>query len=135
MRTLADFLEEYEGPLTADFQRVYGLRLVSAVEERTTEEITDLIEWLPTGCAFHASMEAKGDTRAARRLFEWDTSKELLLGALNTIRHQSYVIAQVQSPKKIAVPKSVPGPRDKKSSGDKTDMNAIARAFMQAQGG
>lgn len=109
--------------------------MISAVGERSHTELLDLIEWLPKGCAFHASMEANGDVQTARKLFEWKTSDELLLGALNTIRHQSYVIAQVQSQKKIPVPPSVPGPRDKKSSGNKQDMNAIARALMQTQGG
>lgn len=120
--------------MTADFQRVYGLRLMDAVRSRTWDELLDLITWLPNGSAFQASQEAKGDTKKARALFDWTPTEDILLGIANLVLHNTYVTAQVQSPKKLKVPKPIPSPRgDTKSSGDKQDMNAIARGFLNAQ--
>lgn len=116
--------------MTADFQRVYGLRLISAVKGRTFDELADLIKWLPSGSAFHAAQASNP------KLFGWSATEDMLLGIMNLIVHQTYVIAQVQSPKKIPVPKSIVGPRgDQKASADKQDMNTIARGFLDAQKG
>lgn len=127
---MSDLLSAYEGPLTADFQRVYGLRLIDAVRSRTWDELLDLVQWLPPGSALHSAREGKPG------LFAWTHTDDLILGVANLLMHNTYATIQVQSPKKIKAPKPIPGPRgDTKSSGDKQDANAIARAFLDAQGG
>jgi hypothetical protein len=127
---LSEFLEQYEGPLTADFQRVYNLRLIDAVRSRTWDELLDLIKWLPPGSAMHSAREGKP------ALFNWTTTEDLLLGIANLVLHNTYTTAQVQSNKKLKVPKPIPSPRgDTKSSGDKQDANAIARGLLNAQKG
>lgn len=116
--------------MTADFQRVYGLRLIDAVRLRTFDELLDLIKWMPPGSAFVAAREGKPG------LFTWTPTQDLLLALANLILYNTYTTAQVQSVKKLKVPKSIPSPRgDTKSSGDKQDANAIARGFLNAQKG
>lgn len=130
MKALSELIEEYEGPLTADFQRVYGLRLIDAVASRSWDELLDLIRWLPPGSAMHSAREGQPG------LFTWTPTQDLLLGIANLVLHNTYTTAQVQSPKKLPVPKPIPSPRgDTKSSGDKQDANAIARAFLNSQKG
>lgn len=133
VRALSDLIEKYESPLTADFQRVYGLRLSQAVQERDEDEILDLITWLPAGAALHAYQESNGDLKKALKLYGWDTSNELGLAMVNLVRHQTYVIQQVQSPKKIPVPQMTLGPRPaKKKVPASLDANGIAHGFLQA---
>lgn len=136
-RALSDILTAHEGPLTADFQRVYGLRLVSAVTDRDESELLDLVQWLPRGSATHAAIEARGDGSKARALFGWTPVEDLTLGLVNLIAHQTYVLAQVNSPKKIQAPQPVPGPRGSTPNGPKrSDASAIARGLLaQAQKG
>jgi hypothetical protein len=131
VKALSDLLSEHEGPLTADFQRVYGLRLIDAVRSRSEAELLDLIQWLPPGCALHAARAGKPE------LFDWSTTDDLILGVANLLMHNTYVTAQVQSPKKLKVPKLIPGPRgdSKSSGGNNQDMNAIARGFLNSQKG
>lgn len=129
MKALSDLLDEYEGPLTADFQRVYGLRLIDAVRLRTWDELLDLIKWLPPGSAMHSAREGKPG------LFQWTATQDLLLGIANLVLHNTYTTAQVQSPKKLKVPKPIPSPHGTKSSGDNQDANAIARGLLNAQKG
>jgi hypothetical protein len=130
VKALSDLLEEYEGPLTADFQRVYNLRLIDAVRSRTWDELLDLIRWLPPGSAMHSARQGKPG------LFTWTATEDLLLGIANLVLHNTYTTAQVQSAKKLPVPKTIPSPHgDTKSSGDKQDANAIARGFLNAQKG
>lgn len=130
VKTLSDVLAKHEGALTADFQRVYGLRLIDAVNARDLDELLNLIQWLPSGSAFHADRDGKPE------LFGWTPTEDLILGVANLLMHNTYVTAQVQSPKKLKTPKPIPGPRgDTKSSGEKQDMNAIARGFLNAQKG
>jgi len=133
-RMLADLLAEYEGPLTADFQRVYGLRLSHTVVTHEMGELEDLILWLPNGSAFLAAKEAKGDKRKARELFGWTVLEDLALGLANISAHQTYVVAQVNSPKRLTAPKPVNGPRGKTPEGPKnSSATGIARALLQAQ--
>jgi len=129
-KALSDLLEDYEGPLTADFQRVYGLRLESAVQERSFDELLDLIKWLPPGSAFQASREGKPE------LYAWTQNEDLLLALANLLMFNTHTTAQVASSKPLRAPKIIPSPRgDTKSSGDKQDLNAIARGFLNAQKG
>lgn len=130
MKALSDLISEFEGPLTADFQRVYGLRLEDAVWSRSWDEMLDLIRWLPPGSAVQSAREGKPG------LFNWSATEDLLLGIANLVLHNTYTTAQVQSAKKLPVPKPIPSPRgDTKSSGDKQDANAIARGFLNSQKG
>lgn len=130
VKALSDLVEEYEGPLTADFQRVYNLRLIDAVRTRTWDELLDLIKWLPPGSAMSSAREGKPG------LFSWTPTHDLLLGIANLVLHNTYTTAQVQSSRKLPVPKPISSPRgDTKSSGDKQDMNAIARGFLDTQKG
>ena len=127
---LSDLLDEYEGPLTADFQRTYNLRLIDAVRSRTWDELLDLIKWLPPGSALNSAREGKPG------LFDWTPTQDLLLGIANLIQVNTHATAQVQSTRKLPVPKPIPSPRgDTKSSGNNQDMNAIARGFLNAQKG
>ena len=130
MKALSDLLDEYEGPLTADFQRVYGLRLIDAVRFRTWDELLDLIKWLPPGSAIESAREGNDS------IFMWTATEDFLLGIANLVLFNTYTTAQVQSPRKLKVPKPIPSPRgDTKSSGNRQDMNAIARGFLNAQKG
>lgn len=116
--------------MTADFQRVYGLRLIDAVRSRTWDELLDLIQWLPPGSALSSAREGKPG------LFAWTHTDDLILGVANLLMHNTYATIQVQSRKQLKAPKPIPGPRgDTKSSGDKQDANAIARALLDAQEG
>jgi hypothetical protein len=136
VKQLADLLEKFEGPLTADFQRHYTLRLESAVVERSEVEVLDLIYWLPQASAFAAVIAANGDRKKARGLIDWDIQSDLMLNLLNTVRHQSYVIAQSSSPKKVAVPKSIPNPRSGSAKpGGRQDANSMAKVLLQSQKG
>jgi hypothetical protein len=129
VKALSDLLSEFEDPLTADFQRVYGLRLEDAVRDREVDEILSLVKWLPPGSALHASRSGKPG------LLLWTPTEDLLLGIANLVLNNTYVTAQSQSTKKIKVPKSIPSPRGDKTTGDRQDMNAIARGFLDAQKG
>jgi hypothetical protein len=130
VKVLSDLLDEYEGPLTADFQRVYNLRLIDAVRSRTWDELLDLVKWLPPGSAMHSAREGNPG------LFTWTPAEDILLGIANLIQVNTHATIQVQSRKTIKGPKPIPSPRgDTKSSGDKQDMNAIARGFLNAQKG
>lgn len=133
-RILADLLERYEGPLTADFQRVYGLRLVDAVTDRTEEEILDLVFWLPDGSATMAMKEAGLVKDKARKHFGWTITQELNLALVNLTSYQTYAIAQGQSPRKIPVPKTIPGPSGEKPKKGQ-DASAIAHRLLAAQKG
>lgn len=131
---LADLLEKYEGPLTADFRRVYGLRLQDSVTELEEQELADLIQWLPPGCAFQAMQEANGDLATALRLFLWTSESEMSLWTLNFLQKLVYITEQVHTKAKVSPPEFVPGPRSKPVR-KKNDANAIARQFLAAQGG
>lgn len=135
MKGLLSLLAKHEGPITADFQREYGLRLVDAVVTRTVTEIIDLILWLPDHSAFRASIQTDGNVDKALKLFGWTVDKELMLGLLNVARHQTYVLSQVNSPKKIKPPEEIPGPRGKTPVRKSNDANDIARAMLRAQKG
>jgi hypothetical protein len=110
--------------------------LLEAVDSRTEDEFLDLITWLPKDSAWLALAEAKGDLKRAQSLYGWSTDQELTLGLLNLIQHQTYVIQQVQTPKKVQPAKEIKGPRSKTPRMPKAmDANAIARGFMNAQKG
>lgn len=134
VKGLLRLLREHEAPLTADFQREYGLRLCDVVRERTPDEVEDLIVWLPKDTAFRASFEAKGDHRKAVRNWGWSEQEDLLLGLINLISNQTYVIAQTSSPKKLKAPETIPSPRQ--DTGQKPtpvrDADSQARAMLAA---
>lgn len=135
-RTLLDLLQGYEGPLTADFQRAYSLRLIGLIETRTYSEIVDLIEWLPAGSAFHAARIAKGDRAKAHEIYGWDRDQSISLGILNVLIKNLYVLQQVNSPKKIPEPSMIDGPLGKTPSGQKKgDAHGMAMAMLKAQKG
>jgi hypothetical protein len=122
--------------LTADFQRVYGLRLVLAVETHDEDELLELVIWLPAASALHSCIEAKGDPTKARQLFGWDAQADLSLGIANLIAHQTFVLAQVNSQKRITEPEPITGPRaSHKPRSNLNDAGGIARALLQAQKG
>ena len=125
-------LEQYESALTADFQRVYHLRLVDAVRERTTQELWDLVVWMPSGSVFGSLCEANGDERKAAELFGWTRSEEMLLGLVNLASEQTWVIAQSHSKKPVPTPVPVPGPRTIRKT-PKNSAHTVARGLMQRQ--
>lgn len=85
---------------------------------------------MPPGSAFQASRDGKPE------LFSWTQNEDLLLALANLLLYNTHTTAQVASTKKIKAPKMIPSPRgDTKSSGDKQDLNAIARKFLDAQKG
>lgn len=135
-RGMSDLLEVYEGPLTADFQRVYGLRLIQTVVTHELDELLSLITWLPSGCAYHATLESEGDLERARSLLGWTPLQDLTLGLANLVSHQTYVISQTNSSKRLKPPTPVPGPRGTKPTTQTTrSATGIARAFLEAQKG
>lgn len=135
-RSLLDLLSSFESPLTADFQRVYSLRLVDVVTTRDENEILSLVEWLPAGSALHASIEAKGNETKAHQLFGWDVNSDLQLGVANLVQNMSYILHQANSQKRVTPPEPISGPRDadKRKRGS-NDAGGMARALLQAQKG
>lgn len=66
----------------------------------------------------------------------WTQTEDLLLGVANLVMNNTYTTAQVQSARKLKAPSPISSPRgDTKSNGDKQDMNAIARGFLNSQEG
>lgn len=132
MRVLADLVERFESPLVADFQSVYGLRLVTAIRDREIDEVWDLVVWLPEGSAFRSSYEADGDPDKSRRLFGWTVERDYLLAIVNSVRDQTWVVAQAHSKTKIPPIEPIEGPRSvkKKSRGD---ADAMARSLLTQQ--
>lgn len=130
---MSDVLEEFEGPLTADFQRHYGIRLLTAVREREFAELLDLVLWLPRDSAFRASVEAKGDETKARQVFGWNAVEDILLGIANMTSHQTYVLQQVNSQRRVQQPKPIVGPRGLKPANSGSNATGIARALLAAQ--
>lgn len=119
--------------MTADFQRVYGVRLVDAVENREVQEIIDLITWLPPDSALKASVRAKGDPTKALSLFQWGAPEVLMLAQVNLLREVVWVTAQVNSKKNITRPEPISGPDDKPNTGgSRGDANSMARALLSA---
>jgi hypothetical protein len=125
-------LDSYESALTADFQRVYHLRLADAIQDRTVEEIWDLIVWLPDGSIFRSLSEADGDERKAAQLFGWTRTDDLILGLVNLASEQTWVIAQSHSKKPIPPPAIQPGPRGSRKP-PKDSAHNTARSLMQQQ--
>jgi hypothetical protein len=128
-------IERFEGSLTADFQSVYTLRLADAVRDRTTDEVWDLVLWLPRGSCFRSEYEAGGDPQKSRELHGWTRSDQLGLNLLNVSRIQAWILAQSHSEKKIPFPEEVlgPWPNPKKTVSKKDDANAMARSLLRLQ--
>lgn len=122
VRTVVDELAQFEGALTADFQRVYGLRLIDCVLSRTPQEVLDLISWLPSDSVYKTSK--------FNRTYEWGTDQELLLAQANLMRELIWVHAQSNSKKRIPRPEPISGPHE--PSGPKKTGGGDATAFAQA---
>lgn len=110
---------------------MYALRLIDVVVERDPQEVLDLIRWLPPDSAFLAAKRATTPTQA-QQLFQWSTQQDLLLKQVNLTQELIWVLAQVNSKKKIAEPKPISGPHgspetNKVSGGDAT---AFAHALL-----
>lgn len=117
-----------------DFQSVYHLRLVSAITERTIDEVWDLVVWLPAGSAFRSMLEADGDERRAAQIFGWTIQNDLALVTANAIREQSWILAQSHSKKKVPVPDPIKGPKlAKQKPRPEDDATAMARRLMHQQ--
>jgi hypothetical protein len=127
---IASLLEEYEGPLTADFQRFYTLRLADTVVSREHQEVLDLIRWMPPGSAFQAAREAKGEDDRALQIFHWTIAEDLL----TTLLVQTQVLIHAHSSKKVTFPPLPKNPRDTKTRRKGGDAAAMARQFLAAQG-
>jgi hypothetical protein len=121
--------------MTADFQRQYGLRLEDAVVSRTETELEDLVTWLAPGSAMHVLAGAKGSLPAALKVYGWSVDADLLLSLANLISHQTYVVAQVQSAKKLKPPEPIKGPRGKTQKSAQTSAGAMARKLLAEQKG
>lgn len=131
VKGLLRILADHEGALTADFQRVYGLRLADAVLTRTLPEIEDLIVWLPAESSFRAQFLAKGKMDVAQREWSWSQEKELLLALVNLITHQTYIISQANSAKRIQPPQLIDSPRGQ-APAKRGDADTQARALIAA---
>lgn len=132
MKGLLRLLAEYESPLTADFQRVYGLRLRDVVLERTPSEVGDLVLWLPSDSAFRVRYGEKSETDAAKR-WAWSDENELLLSLVNLTIAQTHILRQVNSTKTLKAPDLLESPREgQKPSRTRTDADTTARAMLAA---
>lgn len=132
VKGLLRLLAEYESPLTADFQREYGLRLRDVVLERTPDEVGDLILWLPPDAAFPIRYRSK-NLDQARRDWMWPDDRELTLALINLMITQTHVIQQVQSSKKLKSPTWVDSPREgQKPTRTRADADSMARALIAA---
>lgn len=130
VKGLLRLLAEYESPLTADFQRVYGLRLRDAVLERTTDEIGDLILWLPPESSFPVRYRAKNLEDGLAR-WAWPVDHELMVHVLNLLMTQTHVIQQVNSAKKLKPPTLIDVSREgQKPSRSRPDADSTARALI-----
>lgn len=133
-RLILQLLEDYESPLTADFQSVYHLRLIEAVIERTEQEVFDLILWLPQGSAFRAAHEAQGDDKKMRELYGWTLEHDLMVGNLNALREQTWVLVAAHSSKsKPPRPDPILTPRDAPKKAARGDATAIAMGLLALQ--
>ena len=107
---------------------------MDAIREREFSELLDLVLWLPKESAFRASVEAKGDEAKARKVFGWNAVEDLLLGIANMTSHQTYVLQQVNSQKRVQQPKPIAGPRGlKPNAAPGTSATGMARALLAAQ--
>lgn len=135
-RMILELLEEYEPPLTADWQRFYHGRLTDAVLYLDNTEFVHMTNWLPADSAFVVCAQAKGDFSKARELMGWTNSDDLTVMLMNLIQHQTYVIAKVGGDKKSKPPKEIKNPRGlTPSRGAGGDASAMARALMAQQKG
>lgn len=136
-RMILDLLEKYESPLTADFRRFYSLRLTDAALTMDSDEFIDLAHWLPSESAFVVASQCNGDLRQARGILGWSQTDDLLVGLLNLVQHQTYVIAVVAGDKRAKPPKAIENPRSlappKHRAGG--DASAFARALLAQQKG
>lgn len=133
-REICDLLDEHEGPLTADFQRVYGLRLRDAVVDRDEDEILDLILWLPAGSAFRAAYGTVDQTKAMSD-YQWQNQEELLLSIANLISVQTHTLRQVNSERRVKPPDLVKSPREAKKARKPNTLMGMVGALQAAQKG
>lgn len=131
---MLSLVTKHESPLTADFPRFYGQRLLTALTELPHGELLDMIQWLPGESAFHASVRANGDVEHARAMFGWTNQEELLLGLFNRLSENTWVTAQVSSKKKIPRPKMAesPGSSSRRKEGS---ASMVARSLLDQQKG
>lgn len=116
---------------------MYNLRLADALDDRTEDELESLILWLPVTSAFRALAQAEGDLSRGLELFGWTQEDQVWLELLNLVNHQTYVIAQAASSKKMKAPEPISGPRTPKKTEQTSPTNAgaMARALIAAQKG
>lgn len=108
--------------MTADFQRVYGLRLRGVLETYPEDEILDLVLWLPSDSAFRVSLRTR-DPQKAQALLGWDVNSDLMLLLANLLQANTHATVQVASTKKVTAPKPIPHPMDKPK---KSTVSALA---------
>lgn len=133
-REVLDLVETHEGPLTADFQRVYGLRLRDTVCSHDEGELLDLILWLPSGSAFRASY-GNEDQGKAMVNYQWANEEELLLSIANLIAVQTHTLRQVNSERRVRPPDLVKSPREAKRAHKSNTLMGMVGALQAAQKG
>jgi hypothetical protein len=131
VRALIGLLAVGEGPLTADFQRVYNLRLQSVVLDREPDEIFHLVKWLPPDCAYFSHAAHPENLERARALYHWSEEKEILLQIFNVLQHSDYVHTQSGSKTKVPMPDPVPSPRSEVQKAKANDANSIAMSLLK----
>jgi hypothetical protein len=99
------------------------------VNDRTETELLDLIQWLGPGSAFLAAKANKNTPFAYNK---WGHIENLLLSIVNLIQHQTYVLRQINNPKKEKVPDPVSGPSGQTPAKKRNDANDMAKAQIQA---
>ena len=104
---------------------------MEAVRTLEYAELLDLIQWLPSGSAFRAQVEAGTDSAQALRLNGWTTNEELLLGLINRISALTYVTAKSNGAKGLKPPEPELGPRGNKANTGRGDASAMARSLIQ----
>jgi hypothetical protein len=99
------------------------------VNERTEDELLNLIQWLGPGTAF---MSAKTNDRDPLAMNRWGHLEEMMLTLINLVQHQTYTLRQINNQKKEQVPEPIPGPRGKTPAKKRNDADNMARAQLAA---
>lgn len=133
-REILKHLRKFEGPLTADFQHHYSLRLAEVLTSRTTGEIFDLIVWLPEGTAFRAAQEADGDSDKMYQLYGWNRHLDAMINLVNIGMNQSWMFAAAHSKSKIDKPEMISGPREMNKKKPSGDVLSYAKRLLSMQG-
>lgn len=128
-------LIDHGGALVSDFQRYYGLDLMTCVyETHSPDNLVALVTWLPGDSAFAASM------RGGQEFYGWDSDRYLRAGTLETLMmlENNFIRANTDKKNMSKIPQvkplEIPG-RDltKKPNPNRGEFGGMVKALFDAQ--